>query len=42
VLKTSAGAVVLTDIVFWLVIVPFLSTTRFGLNTVRTNISAYV
>ncbi|KAG7570790.1 hypothetical protein ISN45_Aa04g033340 [Arabidopsis thaliana x Arabidopsis arenosa] len=31
--QTSAGAVVLTDIVFWLVIVPFLSNTRFGLNT---------
>ncbi|EFH58366.1 hypothetical protein ARALYDRAFT_322360 [Arabidopsis lyrata subsp. lyrata] len=30
--QTSAGAVVLTDIVFWLVIVPFLSNTRFGLN----------
>ncbi|XP_023639836.1 uncharacterized protein LOC17887955 isoform X2 [Capsella rubella] len=31
--QTSAGAVVLTDIVFWLVIVPFLSNSHFGLNT---------
>ncbi|XP_010507929.2 PREDICTED: uncharacterized protein LOC104784591 isoform X1 [Camelina sativa] len=31
--QTSAGAVVLTDIVFWIVIVPFLSNTHFGLNT---------
>ena len=32
--QTSAGAVVLTDVVFWLVIVPFLSNTHLGLNTV--------
>ncbi|KAF8049504.1 hypothetical protein N665_2194s0007 [Sinapis alba] len=31
--QTSAGAVVLTDVVFWLVIVPFLSNTHLGLNT---------
>ncbi|KFK37467.1 hypothetical protein AALP_AA4G260700 [Arabis alpina] len=31
--QTSAGAVVLTDVVFWLVIVPFLSDTHLGLNT---------
>lgn len=36
VLQTSAGAVVLTDIVFWIVIVPFLSNTHLGLNMVRT------
>lgn len=27
---------VLTDVVFWLVIVPFLSNTHLGLNTVKT------
>ncbi|KAG6748354.1 hypothetical protein POTOM_048273 [Populus tomentosa] len=32
VLITCAGAVVLTDIVFWCVIVPFLSNTHLGLN----------
>ncbi|CAN6988495.1 unnamed protein product [Brassica oleracea var. botrytis] len=31
--QTSAGAVVLTDVVFWLVLVPFLSDTHLGLNT---------
>ncbi|CAA7044302.1 unnamed protein product [Microthlaspi erraticum] len=31
--QTSAGAVVLTDVVFWLVIVPFLSNSHLGLNT---------
>ncbi|XP_018473210.1 uncharacterized protein LOC108844450 [Raphanus sativus] len=31
--QTSAGAVVLTDVVFWLVIVPFISNTHLGLNT---------
>ncbi|KAL1189276.1 hypothetical protein V5N11_014768 [Cardamine amara subsp. amara] len=31
--QTSAGAVVLTDVVFWLVIIPFLSNTHIGLNT---------
>ncbi|KAF8401240.1 hypothetical protein HHK36_012172 [Tetracentron sinense] len=30
--QTCAGAVMLTDIVFWCLIVPFLSTERFGLN----------
>ncbi|KAK4775540.1 hypothetical protein SAY87_023501 [Trapa incisa] len=30
--QTSAGAVILTDIVFWCVIVPFLSNARLGLN----------
>ncbi|XP_061373618.1 uncharacterized protein LOC133315946 isoform X2 [Gastrolobium bilobum] len=30
--QTSAGAVVLTDIVFWCVIVPFLSISHFKLN----------
>ncbi|XP_057427171.1 uncharacterized protein LOC130720537 isoform X1 [Lotus japonicus] len=30
--QTSAGAVILTDIVFWGVIVPFLSISRFKLN----------
>ncbi|XP_004496037.1 uncharacterized protein [Cicer arietinum] len=30
--QTSAGAVILTDIVFWCVIVPFLSISRFKLN----------
>lgn len=38
--QTSAGAVVLTDVVFWLVIVPFLSNTHLGLNTVRTFIES--
>lgn len=32
--QTSAGAVILTDIVFWCVIVPFLSISRFKLNMV--------
>ncbi|XP_010506740.1 PREDICTED: uncharacterized protein LOC104783302 [Camelina sativa] len=31
--QTCAGAVVMTDIVFWLVIVPNLSNAHFGLNT---------
>ncbi|XP_027367877.1 uncharacterized protein LOC113873770 [Abrus precatorius] len=30
--QTSAGAVVLTDVVFWCVIVPFLSISHFELN----------
>ncbi|XP_010523894.1 PREDICTED: uncharacterized protein LOC104802132 isoform X1 [Tarenaya hassleriana] len=30
--QTCGGAVVLTDIVFWLVIVPFLSNSHLGLN----------
>ncbi|KAI3408628.1 uncharacterized protein J3R85_020194 [Psidium guajava] len=30
--QTSTGAVVMTDVVFWCVIVPFLSTARLGLN----------
>lgn len=30
--QTCAGAVVMTDIVFWVIIVPFLSTNRFSLN----------
>ncbi|EXB44440.1 hypothetical protein L484_013858 [Morus notabilis] len=30
--QTCAGAVILTDIVFWCVIVPFLSNARLGLN----------
>ncbi|XP_011622261.1 uncharacterized protein LOC18431379 isoform X1 [Amborella trichopoda] len=30
--QTCAGAVVLTDVVFWLVIVPFLNDDRFSLN----------
>ncbi|KAL9318802.1 hypothetical protein ACSQ67_015319 [Phaseolus vulgaris] len=30
--QTSAGAVILTDIVFWCVIVPFLSISHFKLN----------
>ncbi|KAH9325678.1 hypothetical protein KI387_005856, partial [Taxus chinensis] len=30
--QTCAGAVMMTDIVFWLVIVPFLSSERFALN----------
>ncbi|XP_061960705.1 uncharacterized protein LOC133681630 [Populus nigra] len=30
--QTCAGAIVLTDIVFWCVIVPFLSNTHLGLN----------
>ncbi|XP_057963592.1 uncharacterized protein LOC131154833 [Malania oleifera] len=30
--QTCAGAVILTDIVFWCVIVPFLSNTHLGLN----------
>ncbi|KAF9669218.1 hypothetical protein SADUNF_Sadunf14G0085000 [Salix dunnii] len=30
--QTCAGAVVLTDIVFWCLIVPFLSNTHLGLN----------
>ncbi|KAL6219635.1 hypothetical protein ACLB2K_007394 [Fragaria x ananassa] len=30
--QTCAGAVVLTDVVFWCVIVPFLSTSHLGLN----------
>ncbi|KAI4341629.1 hypothetical protein MLD38_026328 [Melastoma candidum] len=30
--QTSAGAVILTDIVFWCIIVPFLPTERLGLN----------
>lgn len=32
--QTSAGAVILTDIVFWCVIVPFLSISHFKLNMV--------
>lgn len=32
VFQTCAGAVMMTDIVFWAVIVPFLSTERFSLN----------
>ncbi|XP_068302617.1 uncharacterized protein [Pyrus communis] len=31
--QTCAGAIVLTDIVFWCVIVPFLSNAHLGLNT---------
>ncbi|KHG18237.1 Chaperone DnaK [Gossypium arboreum] len=31
--QTCAGAVILTDIVFWCVIVPFLSNSHLGLNT---------
>ncbi|KAL5561071.1 hypothetical protein UlMin_030818 [Ulmus minor] len=31
--QTCAGAVILTDVVFWCVIVPFLSNTHLGLNT---------
>nr|ABK26978.1 unknown [Picea sitchensis] len=30
--QTCAGSVVMTDIVFWVIIVPFLSTERFSLN----------
>ncbi|XP_030532788.2 uncharacterized protein LOC115742545 [Rhodamnia argentea] len=30
--QTSAGAVILTDVVFWCIIVPFLSNARLGLN----------
>ncbi|XP_010270922.1 PREDICTED: uncharacterized protein LOC104607104 [Nelumbo nucifera] len=30
--QTCAGAVILTDVVFWFVIVPFLSIQRFSLN----------
>ncbi|KAL4342653.1 hypothetical protein GQ457_08G021950 [Hibiscus cannabinus] len=30
--QTCAGAVILTDIVFWCVLVPFLSNSHFGLN----------
>ncbi|KAL3604370.1 hypothetical protein D5086_005229 [Populus alba] len=30
--QTCAGAVILTDIVFWCIIVPFLSNTHLGLN----------
>ncbi|KAK8611907.1 hypothetical protein V6N13_131945 [Hibiscus sabdariffa] len=30
--QTCAGAVILTDIVFWCVIVPFLSNSRLGVN----------
>ncbi|KAK8654415.1 hypothetical protein V6N13_128383 [Hibiscus sabdariffa] len=30
--QTCAGAVILTDLVFWLVIVPFLSNSHLGLN----------
>ncbi|GAB2302493.1 hypothetical protein Dimus_036502 [Dionaea muscipula] len=30
--QTSAGAVILTDIVFWCIIVPFLSNAHLGLN----------
>ncbi len=33
--QPCAGAVVLTDIVFWCLIVPFLSDAHLGLNTVR-------
>ncbi|KAJ7008094.1 hypothetical protein NC653_006953 [Populus alba x Populus x berolinensis] len=33
--QTCAGAVILTDIVFWCIIVPFLSNTHLGLNAVR-------
>ncbi|KAL3725234.1 hypothetical protein ACJRO7_030272 [Eucalyptus globulus] len=32
--QTCAGAVVMTDVVFWCVIVPFMSTERLGLNVV--------
>ncbi|GMY17127.1 Protein rolling protein [Fagus crenata] len=31
--QTCGGAVIMTDIVFWCVIVPFLSNTHLGLNT---------
>ncbi|XP_011003161.1 PREDICTED: protein rolling stone-like isoform X2 [Populus euphratica] len=30
--QTCAGAVILTDIIFWCIIVPFLSNTHLGLN----------
>ncbi|THU43869.1 hypothetical protein C4D60_Mb02t01360 [Musa balbisiana] len=32
--QTSAGAVVLTDVIFWVLIVPFLSTAHFELNAI--------
>ncbi|URD90480.1 hypothetical protein MUK42_26237 [Musa troglodytarum] len=32
--QTSAGAVVLTDVIFWVFIVPFLSTAHFELNAI--------
>ncbi|KAJ6940753.1 protein rolling stone-like isoform X2 [Populus alba x Populus x berolinensis] len=31
--QTCAGAVILTDIIFWCIIVPFLSNTHLGLNS---------
>lgn len=34
-LQTCGGAVILTDIVFWCIIVPFLSNSHLGLNMVR-------
>lgn len=37
-LQTCGGAVILTDIVFWCVIVPFLSNTHLGLNMVRVHL----
>lgn len=33
-IQTCAGAVVMTDVIFWCVIVPFMSTERLGLNMV--------
>lgn len=35
--QTCGGAVILTDIVFWCVIVPFLSDAHVGLNLVRVH-----
>ncbi|WOL15969.1 hypothetical protein Cni_G24751 [Canna indica] len=32
--QTSAGAVVLTDVVFWFLLVPFLSSEHFGLTSI--------
>ncbi|KAK4774267.1 hypothetical protein SAY86_009202 [Trapa natans] len=37
--QTSAGAVILTDIVFWCVIVPFMSNARLSLNLVSSSAS---
>ncbi|KAK9202032.1 hypothetical protein WN944_017241 [Citrus x changshan-huyou] len=40
--QTCGGAVLLTDIVFWCVIVPFLSDAHLGLNTVSVHFSRTV
>ncbi|KAJ6723285.1 hypothetical protein OIU74_007784 [Salix koriyanagi] len=39
--QTCAGAIVLTDIVFWCLIVPFLSNTHLGLNALMGCIHSF-